>query len=281
MTEMIHKLQNIFGKYTEAQATFKVQTLATHFLDTTNIYIPHTPFDKLNPGLQLVKDYKKITKIKKEAEVNIQDKNKARVRSTKRAKHIIRCNTFEDYVTFTFAEDRYDFDKCLRKMETWLENQKKRIGHFEYVIVIEFHKDGAIHFHALFQGYKGKIVPAINPHTGKQLRKRGRLVFSYPAYTLGHMEVYKCKTNQKDRSILEYYLNKLEKYLTKEQSILPTNRKRFWTTRGLKRPQLEYNPAWYTPDMKPVWKNDNEWGTTLIFTHEQIRQARDSKKVTG
>jgi hypothetical protein len=95
------------------------------------------------------------------------------------------------------------------------------------------------------------------------------------------MEVYKCKTNQKDRSILEYYLNKLEKYLTKEQSILPTNRKRFWTTRGLKRPQLEYNPAWYTPDMKPVWKNDNEWGTTLIFTHEQIRQARDSKKVTG
>jgi hypothetical protein len=278
MMKRLQKIQNLISNSNVVDASFNVDIVATHFLDSSNIYIPKNPFAKLKPGMHLIKDARRIRKYKKEAKEN-NTKQKDLERSAKRAKYIIRCNTFEHYVTFTFAHDRYNVDSCFRRMETWFENQKKksRTGHFEYVNVVEFHKDGAIHFHALFDGYKGKIVPSINPKTGQQLRKP-RPVYDLPAYTHGHVEVYMCDDKQKDRARLEHYLNKLEKYLTKEKVSLPPNRKRFWTTRGIKRPQKEYNPIWYTPDMVPYWKMENEWGTTLKFTKEQIQQAKQQTK---
>jgi len=279
MIDLKEKLRSIFGNVTEVGASYKVHKVATHFRDTTNLYIPNNPIDKLLPGMNLIKDSKKIKQLKKEAISNSEDKEKATAKSAKRAKYVIRCNTFEYYVTFTFAENRYDIGNCMRRMETWLENQKKkdRAGHFEYVIVIEFHKDGAVHFHALFQGYKGKVVQSINPKSGKPLRKKGRPVFDIPAYTLGHVEVYECNADFDDHRRLEYYLNKLGKYLNKEENSLPTNRKRFWTTRGLKRPVKEYDPSWHSESMVPIWETENEWGKTLRFTSEQIDQAKKSR----
>lgn len=273
MSNIPNRLKEIFGPITEISAQYKVHISATHFKDTTNIYIPTNPFDKLIPGMQLVKQAKLITKLKKDAEANEQNLDRSLRRSIQRCKHIIRCNDFDWFVTFTFAHDRYDVDKCRRRMETWLENRKKRDGHFEYVIVIEYHEDGAPHFHALLQGYTGKIVPSIHPRTGKQIKKKRRLVFDLPGYTHGFVYAYKCDTTQKDKQVLEYYLNKLEKYLNKEKAPL-NGKKRFWYTRGLKKPVKEDNPTWYSDDMKPIWETENEWGVTKIFTNEQVEKAK-------
>lgn len=297
MSSLPDKFRDLFSPKTKNIATYRVGVMATHFRETTNVYLPKTPFDKLCPGMELIKYAKKLRRIKKEAVQNSQDKSRSIRRSIQRGKHIIRCNTFELYVTFTFANDRFDLEKCRRQMETWLENQKKRSrnGHFEYIIVTEFHKrcrecveqdvklcphddrPKPIHFHALLQGYKGKVMPAINPHTGKQLRKNGLLVYDIPGYRLGHMEAYYCRESQEDSARLEYYLNKLEKYLNKEASALPFGKKRFWYTRGLKKPEKEYNPDWFDPAVKPLWSAETEWGTHLKFTREQVEQMRKAK----
>ena len=65
MIEPFQKLQNLFTPLNEIDASFKASVVATHFLDTTNVYIPKNPFDKLRPGMHLIEDAKRIRKYKK------------------------------------------------------------------------------------------------------------------------------------------------------------------------------------------------------------------------
>lgn len=78
------------------------------------------------------------------------------LRAKRRAKahvsDIARCNEFTQFVTLTLdAEkiDRYDIKEITKKMTTWLQNRVDRKG-LKYLLIPELHKDGAIHFHGLF-----------------------------------------------------------------------------------------------------------------------------------
>lgn len=122
MSEIHDRLRKVFGSFREVQATHKIEVQATHFKNTTNIYLPRTPFDKLQSGMQLIRDARQLRKLTKEAKRNEVDVQRATRRSIQKGKHIIRCNTFEWFVTFTFATDRYDVEKCLQRMEDWLKN---------------------------------------------------------------------------------------------------------------------------------------------------------------
>lgn len=61
---------------------------------------------------------------------------------------------FTHFVTFTLNKEkinRYDKNEVLEKFTTWLKHSVQRKNAY-YVIVPEFHKDGAIHFHGLIGG---------------------------------------------------------------------------------------------------------------------------------
>lgn len=69
-------------------------------------------------------------------------------------------NNFSYFVTFTFNPkkvDRYSIESTSNIMKYWLNRQKKHSPNFAYVIVPEFHKDGAIHFHALIRDYNAEL----------------------------------------------------------------------------------------------------------------------------
>ena len=58
-------------------------------------------------------------------------------------------NNFSYFVTFTFNPkkvDRYSIEATFNTMKYWLNRQKKHSPNFAYVIVPEFHKDGASAF---------------------------------------------------------------------------------------------------------------------------------------
>ena len=82
-----------------------------------------------------------------------------------RAKNTVRelalCNRFDYFVTLTFDSrwDLYDLQTRLKEFLQWLQNLNKRGHHIRYLIVPEFHKDGAVHLHALMSG----ITPAARP----------------------------------------------------------------------------------------------------------------------
>lgn len=77
-------------------------------------------------------------------------------RSKRRARNAVfdlaMATDFEYFVTLTVDPaklDRYDSGEVFRHLHDWLDNNVRRHG-LAYVLVPERHKDGAVHFHALF-----------------------------------------------------------------------------------------------------------------------------------
>ena len=82
------------------------------------------------------------------------DKLASLERSKRRARTMvsdyIRANDLDLFCTFTVDPkkcDRYDTAEVFRKLHNWLDNNVRRHG-LKYVLVPEYHKDGAVHFHA-------------------------------------------------------------------------------------------------------------------------------------
>lgn len=156
-------------------------------------------------------------------------------RTRTRIRDIVVSNDFDLFCTFTFAEDRYDVERCKRKMSRWLKHQSERKGKFAYLIVPEFHKDGkAIHFHALFKGYKGELVD-----TGHRT-KRGQISYVIPSYTLGYSTAIKIDN-------IEAVGSYIRKYITKDMPVFK-GRKRYWCSHGLVRPKKIANPIIFDDD---------------------------------
>lgn len=170
-----------------------------------------------------------VDKKLKEDEDNIQ-------RSVRRTKSVIRdyvlSNDFELFVTFTFNPkkvDRYSFHHCSLKMQSWLarvrQSQDKN-NPFKYLIVPEFHKDGAIHFHALFSNYP-------KPLTKTKVIMNSKIVYNLPSFRYGFTTAQKID----DGKVVFGYLTK---YITKDMPLV-FNRKRYWSSRNLEKPIVYHN----------------------------------------
>lgn len=129
------------------------------------------------------------------------DTTRARRRARAAVKDICLCTEFKYFVTLTLDPekiDRYDPVVCTKKLNQWLDNHVRRNG-LTYVIVPEYHKDEAIHYHGFFNGAldaqdSGTIIP---PEGGKPRKPRskaqrrewlesgGRVVYNLPQWTYG------------------------------------------------------------------------------------------------
>lgn len=84
------------------------------------------------------------------------------------------------FVTLTLDSrrvDRYDMVEITRKLNAWLDNSVRRRG-LAYVLVPERHKDGAIHFHGLFNR---ALALADSGYTDSG----GHVIFNLPQWSLG------------------------------------------------------------------------------------------------
>lgn len=102
-------------------------------------------------------------------------------------------NSFAWFVTLTLDKekvDRYDVAEITRKLNNWLDNNVRRVG-LVYILVPERHKDGAIHFHGLFNDVPG-FVPSGTwnvPGHRKPIRPRSQKQAVSWA-TAGYSQVY-------------------------------------------------------------------------------------------
>lgn len=158
----------------------------------------------------------------------------SRARARAAVRDIALCNHFTHFLTWTLDAaliDRYDVDEVKRRVTSTLKNLGFRKG-FRYVIVPEFHKDGAIHFHGLCSLGSVRLCPACNPHTGQPLHTdRGQPVFNMQDWTLGFSTCIPIDENY------ERTCNYIVKYLSKDsQKIFG---KWYLASRGLrKRPDI-------------------------------------------
>jgi len=176
---------------------------------------------------------------------------------------LIRANEFDLFVTFTFAENRQDAQACFDRLHAWLNSQQSRHGKFRYLLVPERHKDNAVHFHALFGDFTGKMK-----FSGVQ--QRGKKVFNLTGWRHGFTNATKIQNKEKTASYCR-------KYITKDLQNLPW-KKRYWSSQGLLRPLKidnvfenkqvkiqELSDAIYTTDYFQIQKIQVELGSTINF----------------
>jgi hypothetical protein len=108
---------------TRSEITYFVNARQKTYKNSTEIYIPNDPYEKLEEGYesseQKIKLYRETT--------THEDENKERTqrRAFTALKDIVLCNVFELFVTFTFKTNRQDPDLCKAKMNGWLKRQRK------------------------------------------------------------------------------------------------------------------------------------------------------------
>lgn len=153
------------------------------------------------------------------------------VRSTRRTKQTIyeiaRANHWDYFVTFTFADDRWNYDEKKRQLRQWFNNFKKRQmkdREFEYLVVPELHEDGAIHFHGLLQG-------DLTDHISRKYGYNDKYVIK--SFRFGICEIEKVRNRYK-------VSNYITKYITKDLLDQVKNKRRFFYSSGLYKPKKEY-----------------------------------------
>ena len=127
-------------------------------------------------------------------------------RAVRRCRDIGTCNPDLDiFVTLTLDRekiDRYDYAQIIRVLNVWLDNRVRRNG-LKYLIVPELHKDGAIHFHGLFNDVLDRRPAGVKHH--------GKWVYNLPDWTLGFTTAQRVTGPDCSRKVAEYVL----KYITK------------------------------------------------------------------
>ena len=220
-----------------------VYSTATYYRDSIRIYTPFTPYSKQtdNQG-ESIDDAPTLSKRASTGAHSNQSEEEDAERSIRRTKKLVsdyvKTNTFDLFATFTFKDNRHDIDSCKQRMADWLKNQKKRKGSFEYILVPEFHKDGALHFHALLKDYPGDLTPAINSKTGKPILNKDQPVFNIDSYTLGFNTAKQIVQTSESLGKVGNYLTK---YVTKDMPRL-SGQNRYWVSHGLKKPIVIDNP---------------------------------------
>lgn len=109
------------------------------------------------------------------------NRGRAKRRARQRVYDLAACNRFDLFVTLTLDRqkcDRYDYKAVVRKLGQWLDNRVRRAG-LRYLMVPEFHKDGAVHFHGLINSEAVKLLDS-----GRRY-KDGRVIYNLPEWSLG------------------------------------------------------------------------------------------------
>ncbi len=163
-------------------------------------------------------------------------------------------NDFFYFVTLTLDAskvDRYDVKEVTRKLNNWLDNHVRRSG-LKYVLVAEYHKDKAIHFHGFFNDALEAVDSGTVslPGGGKPKRPRskaqraawladgGHIVYNLPAWSLGFTTAIKLYGDR--RGAVGYVC----KYITKAQE--KVGGRWYYSGGDLKRPSVELYNVDYT-----------------------------------
>ena len=152
--------------------------------------------------------WERIRKDEDEKDRREYDLTNPREDSLKRAKDkifdIAFMNEWDYMVTLTLDQkkiDRYDEKEINKRVGQWLKHQAQRKD-LRYLVIPEYHKDGAIHFHGFFKGNMTYL------NTGKKA-KSGREIFNIKDWRFGFSDAVRLDDNR--LAVARY----ITKYITK------------------------------------------------------------------
>lgn len=181
-------------------------------------------------------------------------------RARRNVRDLILCNKFDFFCTFTFnAEriDRHDFPRCKKRISQVFNDYKKRYSpDFRYLVIPEFHRDGAVHFHGMVSGIRPAdlVVPEMiwkrNKRTDAlEMVPNTQRYVDWPYYSK-KLGFFSCSPVRNAEKCAWY----VTKYITKDLAKLPPNCNIYMASKGLSRPELVFDaddiPMLFEPDYK-------------------------------
>ncbi len=257
-----------------------VYTMAKLYPEGFQVYIPKRPYKKVPYGYELRDPKKYSGSYTSSTEPDPLQKEINTVRSIRRTRTTVRdyvmCNYFDIFITFTFGNSHGKDEQNIQQMHDWIKNQQKRVGPFDYLIVMERHKKGGLHFHAVFKNYIGKIEPSFSAKSNRPIMKRGKQVYQIPGFTLGFTNAQYLDKEPESYGKTARYLTK---YITKD---MPTfaNQNRYWASKGLLTPPKVDNIPLEYMLKTPVWQQETVNGSVLFYPYpEQYDDWQDANRL--
>lgn len=172
--------------------------------------------------------------------------DKAQEERTRRQVYAIRrrikgyalCNSFRWFVTLTYNPEKVnssDYETAKHTLLKWCRKMRDRHGQFDYLMIPELHKSGAVHFHGLLGNVPADFVGAANPKTGKPLIRHNRQVYNLTEWEYGFSDCEEIESPEKAASYITKYVTAA--LLTDKEMY---NKKRYFNSQGLAKPAVSF-----------------------------------------
>lgn len=172
--------------------------------------------------------------------------DKAQEERTRRQVYAIRrrirgyafSNNFRWFVTLTFNPEKVDssdYKTAKNTLLKWCRRMRDRHDRFDYLIIPELHKSGAVHFHGLLGDIPAHFVGALNPKTGKPIIRHDRQVYNLTEWKYGFSDCEEIESPERAASYITKYVTAA--LLTDKEMY---NKKRYFNSQGLAKPVVSF-----------------------------------------
>lgn len=148
-------------------------------------------------------------------------------------------NDFKWFVTLTFNPEKInslDYNIAKTALLRWCRLIRNRYGKFDYLLVPELHKSGAVHFHGLIGNISADFAEAVSPKTRKPLIRHGRQVYNLTDWEYGFSDCEKIESPERAASYITKYVTTA--LLTDKEMY---NKKRYFNSQGLIKPKITFD----------------------------------------
>lgn len=172
--------------------------------------------------------------------------DKAQEERTRRQVYAIRrrikgyafSNNFRWFVTLTFDPEKVDssdYETAKTTLLKWCRRMRDKHGQFDYLLIPELHKSGAVHFHGLLGDIPARFVEAINPKNEKPIIRHDRQVYNLADWKYGFSDCEEIESPERAASYITKYVTTA--LLTDKKMY---NKKRYFNSQGLERPAVTF-----------------------------------------
>lgn len=147
-------------------------------------------------------------------------------------------NSFKWFVTLTFNPEKVDssdYETAKTILLKWCRKMRDRYEKFDYLIIPELHKSGAVHFHGLLGDISADFVEAAHPKTGKPLIRHNRQVYNLTEWEYGFSDCEEIESPERAATYITKYVTSA--LLTDKKMY---NKKRYFNSQGLAKPVVAF-----------------------------------------
>lgn len=156
----------------------------------------------------------------------------------RRIKGYALSNSFRWFVTLTFNPEKVnssDYETAKNILLKWCRRMRDRYKRFDYMLIPELHKSGAVHFHGLLGDIPACFVEAVNPKTGNTIIRHNRQVYNLTEWEYGFSD---CEEIESPERAASYIMKYVTTALLTDKKMY--NKKRYFNSQGLVKPVVTF-----------------------------------------